>query len=462
MLEDTIAAISTPRGKGGVALLRVSGPGALRVGEAVFSPAGGRPLSAMPPRTAVYGSIFAPEPDGSRTAVDRGLAVVFRAPASYTGEDTVEITCHGGVLLTQTVLAALLAAGARAAGPGEFTRRAFLNGKIGLSEAEALADLLEAQTREQLLLANGGLGGATRDRCGEIYARLRRILASVYAAIDYPDEDLAEMSREELTGQMQACAADLGALCDSYRTGHAVAEGIRTVICGRPNVGKSALFNRLLGREAALVTDIEGTTRDVLTGTASLGGVTLLLSDTAGVHETADPVERLGVQRALRELEQAELIFAVFDAAHEPDGADEAFFRLLDSMPGQVVALLGRCDLPTPCAASYRARFAHCLPVSAQSGEGLDALAGLTGRLFLDGSLDIRQDAVLTNARQYAAALRALQCARAAADAFARGEPLDACCAGAEEAMEALGELDGRAVSEELVSEIFSHFCVGK
>ena len=198
MTADTIAAVSTPRGKGGVALLRVSGPDAVRIGGEVFSPKNGKTLAQMPARTAVYGSIFAVEPDGSRVAVDDGLATVFSAPASYTGEDTVEICCHGGILLTQTVLAALLAAGARPAGPGEFTRRAFLNGKIGLSSAEALGDLLEAQTHQQLLLAHNGMQGNTRSRCNALYERLRRILASVYVCIDYPDEDLAEMSRDEL------------------------------------------------------------------------------------------------------------------------------------------------------------------------------------------------------------------------------------------------------------------------
>lgn len=462
MTGDTIAAVSTPRGKGGVALLRVSGPDALRIGGEVFCPKNGRPLAQSPARTAVYGSIYAVEPDGSRVAVDDGLATVFPAPASYTGEDTVEICCHGGILLTETVLSALLAAGARPAGPGEFTRRAFLNGKLGLSAAEALADLLEAQTRDQLLLAHSGMGGATQSRCDELYERLRRILASVYVCIDYPDEDLAEMSRDELIAAMQSCAHDLQELCRSYRTGHAVAEGLRTVICGKPNVGKSALFNRLLGREAAIVTDVEGTTRDVLRGTASLGGVTLLLSDTAGIHETGDTVERIGVERAKSELEQAELTLAVFDASREPDDADRALFALLARQSGEVIALLGKCDLPQTCADAYRARFRHCLPVSARSGEGLPELAGLVERLFLDGRLDIRQDAVLTNARQYAAAVRAQRAMEESLEAFRIGEPIDVCCAGAEGAMAALGELDGRAVSEELVSEIFSHFCVGK
>ena len=234
------------------------------------------------------------------------------------------------------------------------------------------------------------------------------------------------------------------------------------MICGKPNVGKSSLFNRLLGHEAAIVTDVEGTTRDVLTDTASLGGVTLRLSDTAGIHETGDAVERIGVERARRELEHAELTLAVFDVSQAPDEADRALFGLLSGQQGEVIALLNKCDLPGVDPDGYRAHFRHCLNISAKSGEGLRELALLVERLFLDGRLDIRQDAVLTNARQYAAAVRALRGAEEALDALSGGAPLDVCCAGAEEAMAALGEMDGRAVSEELVSEIFSHFCVGK
>lgn len=463
MLDDTIAAVCTPRGKGGVAMLRVSGPDAIWIGGEVFLSKSGKHLSAFPSRTAVYGSICAIDPGGVRTTVDNGLATVFRAPASFTGEDTVEICCHGGILLTETVLAALFAAGARPAEAGEFTRRAFLNGKMGLSSAEALADLLEAQSREQLLLAHSGMNGSTEVFCAGLYARMRGILASVYAVIDYPDEDLADMSREEMESALRECADGLRRLCGTYRTGHAVAEGIRTVICGKPNVGKSALYNRILGREAAIVTDVEGTTRDILTATVPLGRVTLCLSDTAGLHEAGDPIEQIGIGRAKEELARAELIFAVFDASREPDERDLALCELLEGLGGTVVAVWNKCDLTgksTP--ASCRGRFANCVSLSARSGEGMAELAALVERLFLDGSLDLRQDAVLTNARQYAAAVKALQAMEGALEALRQGCPMDICCSGVESAMSQLAELDGRAVSEDLVSEIFSHFCVGK
>ena len=463
MLGDTIAAVSTPRGKGGVAMLRVSGQEAIRIGGEVFLPKNGKPLSAFPSRTAVYGSICAIDPGGVRTSVDDGLATVFRAPASFTGEDTVEICCHGGILLTETVLAALFAAGARPAEAGEFTRRAFLNGKMGLSAAEALADLLEAQSREQLLLAHSGMNGSTEAFCAALYARMRSILASVYAVIDYPDEDLADMSREEMESALRECADGLRRLCGTYRTGHAVAEGIRAVICGKPNVGKSALYNRILGREAAIVTDVEGTTRDVLTAAVSFGHVTLCLSDTAGLHEAGNPVEQIGIGRAKDELAHAELIFAVFDASRPPDEWDFALCELLDGSGAAVVAVWNKCDLTeNRIPAALRERFANSVSVSARSGEGMEELAALVERLFFDGSLDLHQDAVLTNARQYAAAVKALQAMEGALVALRQGCPMDICCSGVESAMAQLSELDGRAVSADLVAEIFSHFCVGK
>ena len=332
-IGDTIAAISTARGKGGVALLRISGSDAVSICEKVFLPKSGKKLSEYAPRTAVFGSIYAPDDRGEWNEIDSGLATVFHAPASFTGEDTVEICCHGGVLLTQTVLTACLAAGARAAEAGEFTRRAFLNGKMGLSAAEALGDLLEAQTREQLTLAHAGTDGRVERKCREIYDALCAVLSSVYAKIDYPDEDLAEMSREEMEASLAECTARIEKLLDTYRTGHAIAEGIPTVICGKPNVGKSSLYNLILGKEAAIVTDVEGTTRDVLTETAALGRVTLRLFDTAGLHETDDLVEKIGIDRARRALEDAELILAVFDGSATPDDADTALAESLSGTP---------------------------------------------------------------------------------------------------------------------------------
>lgn len=461
-IGDTIAAISTPYGKGGVALLRISGTDALPIAERVFRPRNRKPLSEQVPRCAILGCILAPA-DGGDEIIDEGLATVFPSPASFTGETTVELCCHGGILLTETVLSALFSAGARPAEPGEFTRRAFLNGKLGLSSAEALGDILEARSREQLTLAQNGLRGRLGERCRRLCDRLTSLLASVYVKIDYPEEDLADLSCEEILAGLEACHSELEILASTYRTGHAVAEGIPTVICGKPNVGKSSLYNRLVGRDAAIVTAIEGTTRDLLTEGASLGKVMLRLYDTAGIRETENPVEQIGIARARTALSEAELVFAVFDGSRVPDGEDLAIMDALSGHSAPVVALINKSDLGCgEIATLCRERFSYVLPISAENGEGMDALRETVESLFIDGEISLREDAILTNARQHAAAIRAKELLADACRALQAQEPIDIACSFAEAALASLGEIDGRTVSEDIVSEIFSHFCVGK
>ena len=461
-IGDTIAAISTARGKGGVALLRISGTDAVSICERVFVPKGGKKLSEYAPRTAIFGSILAPDDRGEWNEIDNGLATVFRAPSSFTGEDTVEICCHGGVLLTQTVLTACITAGARAAEAGEFTRRAFLNGKMGLSAAEALGDLLEAQTREQLTLAHAGTDGRVERKCREIYDALCAVLSSVYAKIDYPDEDLAEMSREEMEAALSNAIDRVKKLLDTYRTGHAIAEGIPTVICGKPNVGKSSLYNYIVGRDAAIVTDIEGTTRDVLCETAALGRVTLRLFDTAGLHQTEDVVEKIGIDRAHKAMQDAELILAVFDGSVAPDDEDRELAEMLSQAHTTVIAIINKSDLGVVEQDFYSTCFAHTVKLSAKAGEGIEVLSALVESCFINGELDTKADTVLTNARQKGAALAALEALQRAKEGLSVGLPVELCCSDCEAAMEAIAELDGRAVSEDIVSHIFSHFCVGK
>ena len=470
-LFDTIAAISTPHGKGGVALLRVSGAEALNVASRVFRPKNGRALGEVPPRTAVYGTIRAPE-DGEWPAVDDGVATVFRAPASFTGEDTVEICCHGGLLITQTVLSALLAAGARAAEAGEFTRRAHLNGKLGLGAAEALGSLLEAENHAQMTLAYGGMGGRLEQKSRACYEQMRDVMTSVLACIDFPDEDLAEMSVEEMVRSLSDALAELKALAATYRTGHAVAEGIPTVICGRTNAGKSSLYNQLLGRDAAIVTDIEGTTRDVLSEVTSLGKVTLRLYDTAGLRDTQDAVERIGIERARASMEQAELILALFDLTRPLCEEDTALLSLLAAKEREgrahVIALLNKADArlegeqTEQTEQAVRKALGRVLAISAKSGRGMDELRAAIENMFLDGSLDLRSDAVIANARQHAAVVRAVGALEQTLDALCAALPMDLCCEHLGEAISALSELDGREINEDVVNEIFKHFCVGK
>ena len=459
---DTIAAISTPYGKGGIAVLRVSGENAISVAEKIFIPVGDKSLSEKESNKAIYGNIYETSCENPQQ-IDDGIAVVFRAPRSFTGEDTVEISCHGGILVTQKVLTALLCAGARLAIPGEFTKRAFINGKMTLTSAEALGDLLEAQTDEQISLSRSNMRGVLSGEVKQIYDSLGNVLAAIFAHIDYPDEDLADISHSEMLSVAQENLSKLKKLASTYSTGRAVMSGIPTVILGKTNAGKSSLYNRIIGRDAAIVTDIEGTTRDVLTETAKLGRVILRLSDTAGLRESEDTVEQIGIDRARATAESAELILAVFDGSRTPDEKDEEFIKYLDTLSGVKVAIINKSDLGSVTEVNdLLGGFEYISPLSASLGEGFDALESLIEKIYIDNKLDTGNDAIISNARQSAAVNSAIEALEIAIDAIEGELPLEICCAEVENTLSALGELDGRTVSEDIVSRIFANFCVGK
>ena len=458
-LFDTIAAVSTPRGKGGVAIIRISGDNAHSIADAVFAPACKRSISELPAGKLCYGEIKMPTGE----VVDDGLAAVFYGPRSFTGEDTVEINCHGGALVTQKVLSAVLAAGARAAEAGEFTRRAYVNGKMRLSEAEALGELLEAVSDSQLKLARSGVRGILADKIDGIYDSLRRTLTSIYAAIDFPDEDLSEMSREEIISSVGNSLYEIKKLSATYSTGRAINEGVLTVICGRTNAGKSSVYNRILGYDAAIVTDIEGTTRDLLKETATLGKTLLRLCDTAGLRETSDRVENIGIERTRAEMSRAELILAVFDRSRSLTEADIALAREAAESSAASIALFNKSDCEQTCDMSaVEELFIHKLNISAKDGDGFSELSELIDGLFIDGEIEIGNDAVVTGARQYASLVSSAEALTSALDDLRADIPLDLCCVAVENALTLLGEVDGRELGEEIVSEIFSRFCVGK
>lgn len=452
---DTIAAISTPRGKGGIAVVRISGQDVSQILKKVFLPKRAEPTDA--PRRAVFGKIIAE--DGR--AIDEGLVTFFAAPASFTGEDVAEISCHGGVLITESVLGAVLAAGARSAEAGEFTARAVMNGKMTLSAAESLGALLEAGTRGQLALARGGMEGKLAEAARSIYARLSLVLSDIYARVDFPDEDLAGMGVCEMREAFCEIKRETERLAATWQVGRAVSEGIETVICGPVNAGKSTLYNAIVGYDAAIVTDVAGTTRDIISETASLGNVTLRLSDTAGLRETEDTVERIGVSRADAAIDRAELILAVFDATEPLSEQARALLGRLESVRGTVIVVLNKQDKACRVDTAELAKFRHVVTVSAKTGE-ISALRQTVEALYAADKIDLWSDAVVASARQFAALTRAAQALDLAIASLDAGIPLDAACVEAELAMAAVGEVDGRAVGEDIVADIFSHFCVGK
>lgn len=467
---DTIAAVSTPRGKGGVALIRISGPDAAEIGRKIFIPRGKHPDER--PRYAVLGEAVFPE--GSPRAgepVDSCLATFFSGPASFTGEDTLEISCHGGVLVTRTLLLAALEAGARQAEPGEFTRRAFASGRISLPEAEALGMLLDAGTDAQLRLSRSGMSGRLTSEITAMRGEITSLLTDLYARIDFPEEDLGSIPDGEVTMRAAKLLEDTEKLASSYRTGKAIAEGIKTVICGRTNVGKSTLFNRLTGSDDAIVTDVAGTTRDVLTGTVSLGGVTLRLCDTAGIREgSGDMIENIGIKKARERIADAELVLFLIDSSSPPDADDISLAGSLREKSANgtaVIALLSKSDLDETDkdAEDLWCGFEHKLRISAETGFGIELLGRIVADLFTDRETDPARDPVVCSARQYDALRRAAGALSDAVGALREGHTADVVSVCLEDAAEALAELDGRGrgtVSADVIDGIFSKFCVGK
>ena len=454
----TVAAVSTPYGRGGIAVIRISGPDAVTIAERVFVPGGGAALSSAESNRMVWGRIYYKE-----ELIDDGMAVVFRAPHSYTGEDTVEISCHGGIYLTQKVLESVFLCGAQPAGPGEFTKRAFLNGKLGLSQAEAIIDLIDAQSMEGVRLAGAGARGNLKRAADEIYQLLRDAVSSTYAFIDFPDEDLTDLSVDELLERIGTAREKLAALAKSYSVGRAVNEGIRCAIVGKPNTGKSSLLNCLMGEDRAIVTDIAGTTRDVLEETVSIGRILLRLADTAGIHGTDDVVERLGVERSLRALGDAELVLAVFDGSASLEDEDFALAEHLRGVTCPIVAVVNKSDAGLIADVSLLGvPFVKTLTVSAENGDGIDGLRETVESLFLEGQIDYSTEAVVSNARQYAAVCAAEEHAARAEQALRDGYTQDIAGMDLELALSALAEVDGRAVTGDVVDAIFHNFCVGK
>lgn len=458
-MSDLIAAIATPPVPSAIGILRLSGDGAAEAVDRVFRPLSGKPMSTAPDRKLVYGVLC----DKTGAVIDHALATVSRAPHSYTGEDTAELQCHGSPAVLALGLEALCAAGARTGGPGEFTRRALLNGKLDLTQAEAVADLLDADTDAAVHTAAGQLGGALSRKVEEVYDILVNLMAHFHAVLDYPDEDIDPLRATELDGELCAAQGGLQALLSTYDRGRFLGSGIPTVLLGAANAGKSSLLNALLGYERAIVTPIPGTTRDTVEETVRLGKLRLRLIDTAGLRETEDEVERQGVRRSREAADRAELALLVVDASKPLTDEDREAMELAAQVP-KLILVENKSDLFAHRSRDWPSENREKPPVvalSALTGSGLDDLIHAVAALFPAGS-EGEAGAMLTNARQAESARRALEAVSAAREGLRLGITPDAVLTDAEGAMSALAELTGKSIREDVVSRIFSRFCVGK
>ena len=453
-MSDVIAAIATGRVPCAIGILRLSGPGCAEAAGRVFTLRGGMPLAQAPNRKLMLGTLR----DRQGRVIDEALAVYTRAPHSYTGEDTVELQCHGSPAMLAAGLEALLTAGARQALPGEFTKRAFLNGQLDLTQAEAVIDLIDAETAEAAANAAGQLGGALLRRIDPVYNDLRDLCSHFHAVLDYPDEDIEDFGRDELAQTLRRAAEAVSALLSTYERGKILRQGVRTVLLGRPNAGKSSLFNALAGFDRVIVTEIAGTTRDTVEEPVKVGGVLLRLTDTAGIREACDRIEAMGVERSERAAREAQLAIFVCDGSRPLDAEDERAMQAALDAP-EHIAVVNKSDLHL-CISPEALPFDTVLTLSAATGEGLDALTREIARRF---AADTRCDgSLLTNPRQFGALSRAQDALARAEQALLAGVTPDAVLTDVELAMQALGEITGRTVREDITNRIFERFCVGK
>lgn len=453
--KNTIAAISTPMGTGGVGIIRVSGESSIEIADKIFKAFSGKKLCSSDGYKAHYGRIF-----DNEKPIDEAICLVFRAPHSYTGENVVEINCHGGIFITQKILRLVLENGASPALPGEFTKRAFLNSKLDLSKAESVMSLISAQGEQGANAAFNLLEGSLSRKIEEINSSLLSSAAHLAAWTDYPDDEIMAVDEIELKASLQTAFNDITALIKKFDSGMAITTGVDAAIVGKPNVGKSTLMNLLTGYDRSIVTSVAGTTRDVVEETVNLNGCILHLSDTAGMHETTDEVEKIGVGRSKTKLERSAVIFAVFDGSQTLNNED---FELINLCKGKtVIPIINKTDLGIKIDISILENtFSKCVFISAKNGNGYDELCETVTTLIGTKDFDTTS-AMLANERQLQCCKNASTSLTEAINAIDFGLTLDAVGVCIDDAISALLELTGQKVSDSVVDEVFKHFCVGK
>ncbi len=455
--EDTIAAIATPIGEGGIGIVRLSGKDAVDIADRIFLPRGAKKLKDVSSHTITYGFIVDPS---SGDKIDEVLATVMRGPRTYTREDVVEINCHGGILPLKTVLQLLLREGARIAEPGEFTRRAFLNGRIDLSQAEAVIDIIKARSDQAERLALAQLEGKLSMRITGLQDRITTLCAYVEAQIDFPEDELETVKKNEIVETMRAVSKDLLYLSAGYEAGRFFRDGVATAIVGKPNVGKSSLLNALLEKDRAIVTEMPGTTRDVIEDTLNIQGLPLRIMDTAGIRETHNLAEAEGIKRGLKAVEGADIVIAVLDSSMPVDKADEELLRAVAYK--RTIVLVNKCDIRSPGFAVPEGP-TNVVEASALTGEGISELKDMIYCVCISSGVRGETEVpLITNIRHKHSLDRASQALDEAVNSLLNDIPLEIVAMYLREALDCVGTIIGIFTTDDILNKIFSEFCVGK
>lgn len=456
MLFDTIAAISTPRGEGGIGIVRISGNNALDILEKIFKPKSGKAIKGLRNYSINYGHIF----DG-KTLVDEVLVSIMKAPNTYTREDIVEINCHGGFVITEKVLEVVLKNGARIAEIGEFTRRAFLNGRIDLTQAEAVIDLIHGKTEKSVSLSLNQLRGDLKEQIEHLKKFVLDVAAHINVVLDYPEEGIDDPLPEHLVENLQEVLDTTDRLIRSYDKGKMIKEGIKTAIVGKPNVGKSSILNSVLKEERAIVTHVAGTTRDVIEEVVNLKGIPLVLVDTAGIRKTDDLVENIGVEKSKKLIESADLILFVVDGSRPLDEEDMKIHEAIKAE--KVIGILNKIDIKEDIDLSPLTKISKWLEISAIKNQGIDEMEEEIYRHIIDENIeDSSQKITITNVRHKSALEKTKQSIENIFETIESGLPMDLMAVDIKGALDSLSEVTGEISSEDLLDHIFSNFCVGK